>query len=93
MNLAYLLQQFVNGLAIGSLYALLAVGLTMVYGILRLTNFAHGEVMMISAMASVTFLLWLSVSPLLLLLGAMLLGGLLGLFSRVGRLSPFAPGF
>lgn len=79
MSLEYLLQQFVNGLAIGSLYALLAVGLTMVYGILRLINFAHGEVMMIAAMSSVTFLLWLNVSPLLLFVGAMLLGGLLGL--------------
>jgi len=79
VSLEYLLQQFVNGLAIGSLYALLAVGLTMVYGILRLINFAHGEVMMIAAMSSATFLLPLSVSPPLLLLGAMLLGGLLGL--------------
>jgi len=46
---AYLLQQFVNGLSAGSLYALMAVGLAMVFGILRLINFAHGDLMMIAA--------------------------------------------
>jgi len=43
------LQQIVNGLAIGSTYALLALGYTMVYGILRLINFAHGDIYMIGA--------------------------------------------
>lgn len=79
MSPEYLAQQFVNGLALGSLYALLAVGLTMVYGILRLTNFAHGEVMMAGAMSSATFLLPLGASPALLLVGAMFLSGALGL--------------
>lgn len=78
MNGTYLLQQLVNGLAIGSLYALLAVGLSMVYGILRLINFAHGELMMVAAMASATFLAGLRVWPPLLLVGGMLLGGVLG---------------
>jgi branched-chain amino acid transport system permease protein len=45
----YVIQQIVNGLSAGSLYALMAVGLAMVFGILRLINFAHGDVMMISA--------------------------------------------
>ncbi len=44
------LQQLVNGLAWGSIYALLALGYTMVYGVLRLINFAHGDVYMIGAM-------------------------------------------
>ena len=78
MSAEYLAQQFVNGLAVGSLYALLAVGLSMVYGILRLINFAHGELMMIAAMASVTVLAGLGLWPPLVLLGAMLLGGVLG---------------
>ena len=43
------LQQIVNGLTIGSLYALIAVGYTVVYGIVQLINFAHGEVFMIGA--------------------------------------------
>jgi branched-chain amino acid transport system permease protein len=41
------LQYLVSALALGSLYALIAIGYTMVYGILRLINFAHGEVFML----------------------------------------------
>lgn len=47
-----LLQQVVNGLTLGSIYALVALGYTMVYGILGLINFAHGEVVMIGALAA-----------------------------------------
>jgi branched-chain amino acid transport system permease protein len=47
--LLYALQQLINALSIGSLYALMAVGLAMVFGILRLINFAHGDMMMIAA--------------------------------------------
>jgi branched-chain amino acid transport system permease protein len=79
VTLSYISQQLVNGLALGSLYALLAVGLSMVYGILRLINFAHGELMMLAAMASATVLAGLKLWPPLLLVGAMLIGGLLGL--------------
>src|SRR5258706_3591659 len=43
------LQQIVNGLSLGSIYALVALGYTMVYGILRLINFAHGDVYMVGA--------------------------------------------
>ncbi|HVZ34110.1 MAG TPA: branched-chain amino acid ABC transporter permease, partial [Polyangiaceae bacterium] len=43
------LQQIVNGLSLGSIYALIALGYTMVYGILKLINFAHGEVFMMGA--------------------------------------------
>src|SRR5437773_11658373 len=50
MNLIYYaIQQIVNALSIGSLYALMAVGLAMVFGILRLINFAHGDMMMVAA--------------------------------------------
>ncbi|TGS43762.1 MULTISPECIES: branched-chain amino acid ABC transporter permease LivH [unclassified Mesorhizobium] len=45
----YLLQQTINGLTIGSVYSLIAIGYTMVYGIIRMVNFAHGEVFMIGA--------------------------------------------
>ncbi|HEX9830408.1 MAG TPA: branched-chain amino acid ABC transporter permease, partial [Thermodesulfobacteriota bacterium] len=41
-------QQLINGVSLGSLYALIAIGYTMVYGVLRLINFAHGDVMMVS---------------------------------------------
>jgi len=45
------LQQLINGLALGSIYALIALGYTMVYGVLRFINFAHGDVYMIGAFA------------------------------------------
>jgi branched-chain amino acid transport system permease protein len=48
----YLLQQLVNGLSVGSTYALIAVGYTMVYGVLQLINFAHGDVFMVGAMVA-----------------------------------------
>jgi branched-chain amino acid transport system permease protein len=47
-----LLQQIINGLVLGSMYALVALGYTMVYGIINLINFAHGEVMMVGALTS-----------------------------------------
>jgi branched-chain amino acid transport system permease protein len=49
----YAIQQVVNALSAGSLYALMAVGLAMVFGILRLINFAHGDLMMIAAYLAV----------------------------------------
>ena len=49
MSLQELLQQIINGLSIGSVYALIALGYTMVYGILKLINFAHGDVYMLGA--------------------------------------------
>ena len=48
MSLSLLLQNIANGLSLGSLYALIAIGYTMVYGILRLINFAHGEIFMLA---------------------------------------------
>ena len=48
------LQQIINGLVLGSMYALVALGYTMVYGIINLINFAHGEVLMVGALTSWT---------------------------------------
>ncbi len=50
------IQQIINGLVLGSMYALIALGYTMVYGVLNLINFAHGDVMMIGAMVALTIL-------------------------------------
>jgi branched-chain amino acid transport system permease protein len=47
-----LLQQIINGLVLGSTYALIALGYTMVYGIIQLINFAHGEVLMVGALTA-----------------------------------------
>ncbi len=54
------LQQILNGLVLGSIYALIALGYTMVYGIMGLINFAHGEVVMIGAMVTISVLGMLS---------------------------------
>ena len=48
------IQQIINGLVLGSMYALVALGYTMVYGIINLINFAHGEVLMVGALTSWT---------------------------------------
>ncbi len=72
INLEILLQQILNGLVLGSVYALVALGYTMVYGILQLINFAHGDVLMIGAMVGVSVVILLSNSglpgPVLLLI-------------------------
>ena len=47
-------QQLTNGLAIGGIYALIALGYTMVYGVLRLINFAHGEIFMLGSYIGLT---------------------------------------
>ena len=54
------LQQLANGLTLGSIYALIALGYTMVYGIVQLINFAHGEVFMVGAYVTLTLILLLS---------------------------------
>lgn len=51
------IQQLINGLSLGSIYALIALGYTMVYGIVKLINFAHGDVMMVGAYAGYFVLL------------------------------------
>src|SRR5688572_3928257 len=48
------LQQLINGLVLGSIYALVALGYTMVYGILGLINFAHGDIVMVGALVALT---------------------------------------
>jgi branched-chain amino acid transport system permease protein len=55
----YFLQQALNALQLGSLYALIALGYTMVYGILRLINFAHGDLFMVGAFAAFGIAAWL----------------------------------
>lgn len=78
MNLLdYFLQQGVNVLSAGSLYALMAVGLAMIFGILRLINFAHGDVMMVGAyLATFSFVagLPLPVAILISVVGSIVIG-------------------
>ena len=93
MTFVLFLQQLINGLTVGSLYALIAVGYTMVYGILRLINFAHGDIFMMSMYflffgVSVFFIPWWA-SVLLVLAATALLGMLIeGAAYRPLRSSP-----
>jgi branched-chain amino acid transport system permease protein len=67
-----LLQQIINGLVLGSIYALVALGYTMVYGVLGLINFAHGDIVMVGALTALTVVAKLAGSalpvPLILML-------------------------
>jgi branched-chain amino acid transport system permease protein len=54
----YFIQQVINGITLGSVYGLIAIGYTMVYGIIGMINFAHGDIFMIGAfMALITYLI------------------------------------
>ena len=70
------LQQLINGLVLGSVYALVALGYTMVYGILELINFAHGEITMMGAMVSLAVIGALALAAPGLPGGVILLAGL-----------------
>jgi branched-subunit amino acid ABC-type transport system permease component len=54
----YIAQQLINAISLGSLYALVAIGLSLIFGILRMANFAHGDMMMVGAFATLV-LQWL----------------------------------
>ncbi|MFL5204311.1 MAG: branched-chain amino acid ABC transporter permease, partial [Microvirga sp.] len=80
-------QQLINGLTLGSIYGLIAIGYTMVFGIIGMVNFAHGDVFMLSAFISLIFFLilttWLGISSvavalLIVLVIAMVLTSLWG---------------
>src|SRR4029450_13155308 len=89
------LQQLVNGLSLGSIYALIALGYTMVYGVLRLINFAPGDVYMVGAYVGYYLSRRLRgdepsiVGAVLVMLGSMLACALLGVLIR--RLCDCAP--
>ena len=72
-------QQLINGLNVGAIYALIALGYTMVYGILRLINFAHGDVYMVGAFAGyfIALNLGIAAGPSLISLGIVLLGSMI----------------
>ncbi|MGW1815749.1 branched-chain amino acid ABC transporter permease [Streptomyces sp. NPDC002125] len=70
-------QQLANGLILGAMYGLIAIGYTMVYGIVQLINFAHGEIFMIGGFGAFTITLWMpSSTPLLALIPLMLVFGI-----------------
>ncbi len=84
--MGYFLQQLINGLTLGMIYGLIAIGYTMVYGIIGMINFAHGELFMIAAFISIiTFLVmglagigWVPIALLIVLAATMLLTSVYG---------------
>lgn len=75
---SYIAQQFINALNMGSIYALVAIGLTVVYGILRLINFAHGDMMTVGAYLALAALTAFALPAWAALLIPMLVVGALG---------------
>jgi branched-chain amino acid transport system permease protein len=89
------LQQLINGVAWGSIYALIALGYTLVYGVLRLINFAHGDVYMVGAFAGFYAVRWLNMGEeptlfgaVIVFLFAMLVCSLLGFIIERGAYKP-----
>jgi branched-chain amino acid transport system permease protein len=84
--MGYFLQQLINGLTLGMIYALIAIGYTMVYGIIGMINFAHGEIFMIGAFISIiTFMVlgllgvgWIPLALVIMLLVTMILTAVYG---------------
>jgi branched-chain amino acid transport system permease protein len=82
----YFLQQLINGLTLGSIYGLIAIGYTMVYGIIGMINFAHGDIFMIGAfVALISFLVlgavgltWVPLALLIVLIVSMLITAVYG---------------
>ncbi len=78
MDLLTFLQQLINGFSVGSMYALIAIGYTMVYGVLRLINFAHGDIMMVGAFVAFfaisVFKLPFALSVLIAILASIVVG-------------------
>ena len=72
------LQQMINGLSLGSIYALIALGYTMVYGIIKLINFAHGDVYMLGAFVAFYATTFFHLNFFVALVVAMVLCGVLG---------------
>ncbi|MFP3928748.1 MAG: branched-chain amino acid ABC transporter permease, partial [Desulfobacteraceae bacterium] len=77
------LQQLFNGLTIGGIYALIAVGYTMVYGVIQLINFAHGEIYMLGAFFAMSFIIFLGMPFYLAFLLAMACGAVCGMLLDV----------
>ncbi|RMD64957.1 MAG: branched-chain amino acid ABC transporter permease LivH [Alphaproteobacteria bacterium] len=85
-SFVYFIDQLINGLTLGSIYGLIAIGYTMVYGIIGMINFAHGEIFMIGAFISIiTFLVlgmvglsWVPLALLIVLIVTMVLTSVYG---------------
>ena len=74
-----LIQTLISGLSLGSIYALIALGYTMVYGIAKMLNFAHGDIIMVGAYAAITAVFTMGLPPFIAILISIALCALLGI--------------
>jgi branched-chain amino acid transport system permease protein len=88
MTGGYIAQQIVNGLILGSMYALVAIGFSMIYGIIRLINFAHGDVVMIGAFITLGLLQTIGVPFPLVALVVLICGAIIGILIEKGAFRP-----
>ena len=78
-----LVQQLINGLSIGSIYALMAVGYSLIYSLLGFTNFAHSATVIMGAYMGFFMLSKISLNISLALMGAIILASMLGIFIEI----------
>ena len=86
--MSYFLQQLVNGLTLGSMYGLIAIGYSMVYGIIGMINFAHGDIFMVASYLTAIFIALLTLFgfhsiPLTLMITALMAMIITGLYGWV----------
>ena len=76
---AYILEQILNGLILGAMYALVAIGFSMIYGIVNLINFAHGDIVMIGAFVTLGLILGTGLPFPIIALAVLAAGCLMGI--------------
>src|SRR5262249_59516003 len=81
-------QQLSNGVMLGSTYGLVAIGYTLIFGVLRLLHLAHGEVFMVGAFAGLQVVLWWQFGPLVALIGGLIASALLGMLLELVAFPP-----
>jgi branched-chain amino acid transport system permease protein len=85
----YFVQQIVNGLSVGLVYALMAIGFTLIFGVLNVVNFAHGEVYMVGAFAGLLLITWIAPPLLAVVLFVLAVGALTGVGLERLAFKPF----
>ncbi len=88
MGAGYFAQQIVNGFILGSMYALVAIGFSLIYGIIRLINFAHGDVVMIGAFVTLGLMQLSGLPFVVIALAALAVGALVGLLIERAAFRP-----
>ncbi|NPA88164.1 branched-chain amino acid ABC transporter permease [Caminibacter pacificus] len=88
MSIGFILQQIINGFSLGSMYALIAIGYTLVYGVLRLINFAHGDIMMVGAFMAFIFFKILGLNFYVAVLFSIIFTAIVGILTYVSAYKP-----